>query len=124
MWKRISPEPIMAKILPPRLSNGELEKTTSLYNTRRSQGNKRKVRYKNNMKITVTIPNDCMEAVEAYCQKHLNMSFQARMQQEADRIVGNILPLVEAYKGLKKELDKFFDDFEKIVEDVKDEKGG
>ena len=76
------------------------------------------------MKITITIPNDCMKEVEPYCQKHLNISFQAKIQQEADRIVGNILSLVEAHKGLKKELDKFFDDFEKIVEDVKDEKGG
>ena len=41
------------------------------------------------MKIPITIPDDCVEEVETYCQKHSNMSFQERVQQEADKIIDN-----------------------------------
>ena len=53
------------------------------------------------MKITITIPDDCVEEVEAYCQKHSNMSFQERVQQEANKIIDNIRIQTEAQKGGK-----------------------
>lgn len=50
------------------------------------------------MKITITIPDNCVKEVEAYCRKHLHMSFQARIQQAADKIASNILALIKMCK--------------------------
>ena len=48
------------------------------------------------MNITIHIPDNAVADVEEYCQRELGMSFQQRLQQEADRIIDNIPPLIEA----------------------------
>ena len=72
------------------------------------------------MKITIIVPNYDKNAIEEYCQRELGMTLQQRLQQEADRIVGNMLPMIKLRKEIKRDLDKFFDEFGKAIEGVRE----
>ena len=70
------------------------------------------------MKITIHIPDNAVEIAEEYCQRELGMGLQERLQQEADKIICNIIPLMEIRKELRKNLDDFFSEFGKILKEA------
>ena len=67
------------------------------------------------MNITIQIPDNAIDIVDEHCQREFGISLQQKLQRVANSLVYDMLPTIRLRIELKKDLDKFFEEFGKLL---------